>query len=1164
MIEKTNFQILIKTLVCVSSLLLFGTETAANSSPDGIWQQNKSKQQPNALSGSKVASIPLRTFKANNEKLDTLLKTTPHESLRNGRNGNILYLPMPEGDFATFEIFGTSVMEPKLAAKFPQIKTYCGSGLDDPAATVRISRTLSGFHAQILSPNGTVYIDPVQQTDKENVVCYYKRDIFKNADNFHCLLKSTGAARSKPVANPSTGARSGAELRTYRLACAATGEYTAFHGGTVNDGLAAIVTAINRVNGIYEVELSIRMVLVAGNDQLVYTNSATDPYTNDNAFLLLDENQTNIDAIIGTANYDIGHVFSTLDGGLAALGVVGNNDFKAQGYTGLSNPTGDTFYVDYVAHEIGHQFSGNHTFNGDSGSCSGFNRNGSTAYEPGSGSTIQAYAGICGNDDVQTSSDPYFHSINFDEIISYVDSTIPSVGTRTLTGNAIPTVSAGNDYTIPANTPFVLTASGSDADIGNILTYNWEQRDLGPQQDIAAGDNGLGPLFRSFTATTNPSRTFPRLSDLVNNIFDVREKLPATNRTMNFRVTVRDNFAGGGGVNTDDMIINVVDTGAAFAVTSPNNPVSWTALSQQKVMWDVAGTTSNGINTSKVSIHLSTDGGLTYPHTLLASTSNDGSATVTLPNLQTTQARIRIQGEDNIFFDISDNNFIVSESVPGFQIQNSPDVLTVCAPNNAVYTIDVLQVDGFTSPVSLSINGLPSGAEANFSSNPVIPGNSTIVTISSTELATRGIFELEITGTSGASSTSKDLTLNLGPLEAQLIEPVNLALGVEVLPDFIWDFSPGASSYQFDLATDSNFDSIIYTTNVDGIFLSLDTRLDLNTNYFWRVLSTNTCGNNIMSEIFSFTTANETATDSLCSSPSLSIPDGAAPTGIKDSVDINSPGVLTDLNVSVDIQHTWVGDLTVTLSNEDTGTSVELVSRPGLPAFDSEFGFDGGGMTITLDDEGSQTVEDNAPPYNSYDSYIPNNPLSTFDGQNLAGSWTLTITDSADGDEGILNSWCLIPTVVVPTKLEQLGLWLEGFGLGNNDLNTDEDFDGLIALEEYAFNLDPTVNDFAIYDPAATLGTDGPIGLPQIDLAGNPPNQHLQIKFPRRKLASESGIDYGGYFSSDLISWDEQEVLNNVESINDMWEEIIITDPFTTQTAPNGKRFSRVGLTIDP
>ena len=474
---------------------------------------------------------------------------------------------------------------------------------------------------------------------------------------------SKGISSSPPILQgPEVPAqsRSGTQLRVYELANAATSEYTVFHGNTVALGQAAIVTAINRVTGIYENELSIRLVLVGNNSSLVYTNSATDPYSNDVGASLLAENQANIDTVIGNANYDLGHVFSTGGGGLASLGVVGVTGSKARGETGLPNPVADAFYVDYVAHEMGHQFGGNHTFNSSTGNCLS-NRAATAAYEPGSGSTIQAYAGICGSDNLQTHSDPYFHSVSFDEIIGTVSGGAGNAAaTLVATGNSVPRINAGPDYAIPAQTPFVLKAAGADADSTDVLTYNWEQRDLGVTTTLAAADNGTSPLFRSFTPTTSTNRTFPRLTELLNNTTPVGEKLPTLARAMDFRATVRDNRAGGGAVNTDDMIVTVVNTGAAFAVTSPNTTVSWASGSTQTVTWNVAGTTAAPINTSAVNIWLSTDGGQTFPQLLAANVANDGSESVTIPNLATTQARIKVEPTNSIYFDLSNANFTIT------------------------------------------------------------------------------------------------------------------------------------------------------------------------------------------------------------------------------------------------------------------------------------------------------------------------------------------------------------------------------------------------------------------------------------------------------------------------------------------------------------------------
>ncbi len=637
------------------------------------------------------------------------------ESVWFGQSAGLTFtLPRPDGTTATFAVADSPVVEPALAAQYPDIKTYAGKGIDDPSATIRFDVTPIGFHAQILSgKTGAWYIDPYYHLETQVYVSYFSHDL-------HETLAFTDSHTATPADQPSSGfaafgpggggggsgggsggtaARSGATLRTYRLALAVTGEYTQFFGGTVANGLAGVVSAVNRLSGVYENELSIRFKLIANESSLIYTNPATDPYTNTDGSALLDENQTNLDSVIGNANYDFGHVFATSGGGLAALGAVGFAGRKAQAETGSPTPDGDSFWIDYVAHEMGHSFNANHSFNTSSDS----NRNGPTAYEPGSGSTIMSYAGITGSDsDLQSNSDAYFHSVNFDEIIAFVDNTIPSVGTRTATGNSVPTVNAGLDYTIPTGTFFALTASGTDAN-GDTLTYDWEERDLGPATLLSTADNGSSPIFRSFNPTTNPTRTFPQSSDLLNNTTTPGEKLYAQARTSNFRVTVRDNRIGGGGVNTDDAIINVVNTGAPFILTAPNTAVNWTGNTSQTVTWNVAGTTANGINAANVRISLSIDGGLTYPITVKASTPNDGSEFITVPNVDTTMARIRVQPTNNVFFDISNANFSIV-AIPGITVTPTSGLITTEAGGTATFTVvlDSQPTSDVTIPISSS------------------------------------------------------------------------------------------------------------------------------------------------------------------------------------------------------------------------------------------------------------------------------------------------------------------------------------------------------------------------------------------------------------------------------------------------------------------------------
>jgi hypothetical protein len=586
------------------------------------------------------------------------------------RNKIALTLPMPDRTFARFWIEESPIMDASLAAQFPDIKTYQGQGIDDPTATTRFDWTPKGFHAMVLSASGTVYVDP--NGSDTDYISFNKSDFHRDGETFHCLVDGSNTAIDRQtstgvVANVVTNAGT---LHTYRLAIAATAEYTAFQGGTVALALAAINTTMNRVNGIYERELSVRMVLIANETNIIYTNAMTDPYTNGNANAMINENQSNLDMVIGDANYDIGHVFGTNSGGLAGAGVCSSGN-KGRGVTGSGAPVGDAFDVDYVAHEMGHQFGANHTFNGSTGSCGG-NRAAGAAFEPGSGSTIMAYAGICGAENLQSNSNDYFHVKSLEEIVAFIGGNACDV--ETATGNIAPTVNTGPNFNIPMGTPFILTASGSDAN-GDALTFAWEEYDLGTQSPPNT-DDGSRPIFRSFNPTVSPARTFPKLSDILNNTSTFGESLPTTTRSMSFQVTARDNRAGGGGVTSAITQLNVTNTSGPFTVTQPNSALVWTTGTTQTVTWNVANTTAAPVSCANVRILLSTDGGNTFPVVLRASTANDGSDTITVPNVPSVTARIKVEAVGNIFFDISNTNFII----------NAPPEIT--CPANVVASTD--------------------------------------------------------------------------------------------------------------------------------------------------------------------------------------------------------------------------------------------------------------------------------------------------------------------------------------------------------------------------------------------------------------------------------------------------------------------------------------------
>ena len=599
------------------------------------------------------------TIGTNFDDLKTYINNAPFEHI----SGSLILpftieLPMPDGRYSKFYIYEYSMMEPELAQQFPEMKTYSIKGIDDPYATGKLDVTILGFHAMVLTVNGDYYIDPFSTNDNNTYISYYKSDLIPTRQ-FQCLVSQQS---EKDLRNQMNEFLTGESLRIYRLACAATGEYTDFFGGTVAQGQAAIVTAINRVNGVYERDLSLRMILVANNLNLVYTNGATDPYTNNDGNIMLSQNQNNIDNLIGTANYDIGHVFSTAGGGVAGLGVVCSSVNKARGVTGSESPVGDGFYINYVAHEMGHQFGANHTFNSITGSCSG-NRNASTAWEPGSGSTIMAYAGICGVNDLQPNSDDYFHSGSASEIAVYTQvGNGNSCPISTNTGNSSPAVTVPADgFTIPISTPFQLTGSATDAETPGSLSYCWEEFDVGPA-GTPNSPSGNAPIFRSFSPVNSGSRTFPKVSDLINNTHTVGELLPTYSRSLNFRLTVRDNNAGGGGIGFNTLSFDVSSASGPFIVTSPNSNLTLNYALPQTVTWNVANTNTTPVNCNNVNILLSTNGGVTFPTTLISNTPNDGSESVNLPGINNSMARIKVESVGNIFFDISNVNFTILNS----------------------------------------------------------------------------------------------------------------------------------------------------------------------------------------------------------------------------------------------------------------------------------------------------------------------------------------------------------------------------------------------------------------------------------------------------------------------------------------------------------------------
>lgn len=703
-------------------------------SAQGLWSDEPA---PVALR-QEIEVNRFRSVRLNVEAMADILKSAPLE-----RNVAVKFsstqvtLPLTDGSSMTFQIVESPTMAPDLQARYPEIRTYTGISTTDSKISVKLDLTPRGFHAMILGSGQTIYIDPVNPASLEHYLVYNRSDFYAATTKVFDELppeipevdaneydKAIGidhtpkpGEKDKPVIMGLAGGLrtpTGAQLRTYRMAMACTGEYTQFHGGTVAGALAAVNTTMNRVNGVYERDVAIRMVLISNNDQIIFTDPLTDPYTGTNVGALINENPTVINGIIGLANYDIGHVVTQAGGGVAQLNSPCTNN-KARGATGLQVPQGDPFDIDYVSHEIGHQFGANHTQNN---SC---NRSTNAAYEPGSASTIMGYAGIC-PPNLQNNSDDYFHTRSYQEMYNFtVTGTGNTCATITSTGNTPPTVDVGlGGFSIPISTPFELEASGEDAD-GDDITYNWEQFNLGPA--TAAGDNtlsnpsGNAPIFRSWQATESPIRVFPRIQDLVNNTTVIGETLPTYTRNLTFRCTVRDNQPSGGGVSYAALSFEVSNVAGPFLVTSPNTPIEWPGNSFQTVTWDVANTTATPVNCNAVNIFLSTDGGLTYPVTLATNQPNTGSASVFIPAGQTNTARIKVKAANNVFFDISNTNFTIGPAVSannndaalfGINAPSGDNCTNVFIPEIVIGNVGLNALTSLT--INYSVSGGPSGS----------------------------------------------------------------------------------------------------------------------------------------------------------------------------------------------------------------------------------------------------------------------------------------------------------------------------------------------------------------------------------------------------------------------------------------------------------------------
>lgn len=690
-----------------------------------------------------------KIYNLNVEALRNTLSDAPERETQI-RSNVVINFPNSHGDFESFEIYEASNMAPELQAQFPEIRSYIGKSLTNPTSILRFSVSpQKGLSSMLLNEGKTVFIEPYT-SDRNNYIVFVNSSGDKHTNSFICETEDFDVEIPSLQSNTLGRNADDGTLRTFRLALACTGEYAQFHGGTVGSVMAAMDASMARVNGVFERDLAVTMEIVGNNSSVIFLNPATDPYTNNSGGAMLGENQATCDANIGSANYDIGHVFSTGGGGIAQLNspCTGN---KARGVTGSPSPVGDFFDIDYVAHEMGHQYGATHTQNNN---CQ---RTDVSAMEPGSASTIMGYAGICAPN-VQNNSDDYFHTVSILQMWNNVSAGNSQCAAQSATGNNAPVANAGPDYNIPKSTAYVLKGSATDTDFGDALTYCWEQFDNEAATMPPVSTSTVGPAYRSLDPTTSPDRYMPAYNTVRSGSLQTTwEVTPSVGRTLDFVLTVRDNPLNGGSTSTDLMTVTVEDVDP-FTV---NTPPAWAAGSNQTVTWNVGSTTNGTINCQTVNILFSTDAGVTFPTVLASGTPNDGSQNITVPNIaDTPNARIMVEAADNIFYALT-NNFSISSN-PDFAISGSnPSQNGGCGNDSVTYNLDYTTVNGFSETTSFSASGQPSGTSVVFNPTSLSATGSFTMQVSGLNSASDGNYTITVTGTSTSLTRTFDVTLSV-------------------------------------------------------------------------------------------------------------------------------------------------------------------------------------------------------------------------------------------------------------------------------------------------------------------------------------------------------------------------------------------------------------------
>ena len=944
--------------------------------------------------------------------LDTsILRAALRQRIGLAKKQNIIYFPNALGEMIAFDVKEKSNFSPVLAAKFPEISAFTGVAVNDASLQIRFSLAPVGIQAAITSSTRSekVTIEKIRGTNtyavadaieavksRDSLICSTPTNsVSPNSANNR--LANSGFSRIYDSQSKFSNART---LTKYRLAVSANGQYTQYHGGSVLGALSGMNATLTSVNAIFERDFGITLELVDNNDLIIYTDAATDPYT-DNTNSMNSELQRNLDDVIGIDNYDHGHLFSSItgfgmSGNALVIGGFCNDGTKGSAWSDSARPEGYDFTF-LVSHEMGHQLGANHTFSMRS-EYTGKN------VEPGSGTTVMSYAGITGGNDVAIASDHYFHHVSIEQSLNYLQS--QSCHIDTPNENSLPVVEDLPNRSVPILTPFILSASAADEDTSDVLSYTWEQIDSGVVTDSSFGPENLsGANFRSLPPSGTGERYMPSLSSVLSgnltlknpNTLSTWETLSSVPRDLNFGFTARDNAIGGGGVALKTMTVSVVDTDGAFRVTSPLAGLMYLVNEGHTVSWNVAGTNLAPMLADKVTITLSVDGGLSFPYTLASDVENDGSHVVVMPDFVTTDARVRIQpNNNNIFYAINNQGFTLTRK--DIIVSTEQYDYTVCSAQSTVASLTYRTSTEYTDTAVLSASNLPTALSVGFSPKSVsIDGTVITATLAAGADIAAGTYPINIDATS--DSRAQSLLLNIKAYAAdfnpiKLLTPSNNSVIERLSATLKWKSDINADQYRIEVSTEESFSEILHSSLVTATSFEIN-ELKGNTGYYWRVSPLNQCGDGQPGDVFNFSTPDFSSAQGLpINMPEFPSRETTVTISITDNLRI------TDVNVLLDIKHENINLLRATLTSPSK-TAVTLLNKSCQSGSD---------IDVIFDDQAGAFSCGFASAISGRQA-LPLDRLARFNEESTQGDWVLTVTNLSrsvgDNVLGSINNFAL-------------------------------------------------------------------------------------------------------------------------------------------------------------